>query len=124
MNPRQKSELLTVLAAVLVAWGVLLFFENAYFASFFYGVATPVWAAWVGDLPVWGMDAIDTVMVAVFLLAIVLSAKKKHRSLRSTSRGSVSGWILLLVGLFLVGAFLYLAGFNLAGLWADFKGFL
>jgi hypothetical protein len=124
VNDRGKKELLLVFSLILASWGILLFFENSYFAAGFYGVVAPSWATWVGDVPLWWFNVIDSVMAAILIIAILLSVRKSRRRLHSASRGSVGGIVLVLVGLFLIAAMLFLLGFNLLGLWTDFKGFL
>lgn len=122
MSAARHHHLLLVLGLVLFLWGIFLFFQSAYFGAFFYGVPVPFWAAWVGLLPLWSFDAIDTVMVAVLVIVLLLSSHWLNRRVQHNSRGS-AGWALVVVGLFLVVAFLAALGFNLLGLWTLFKSF-
>jgi hypothetical protein len=115
--------LLLVLGIILAGWGLLLFFQGAYFAALFYGVPVPFFAAWVGQLPIWSFNVIDTVMVGVLVLAYYLDYKSRHRRGIRSARGSVGGWILLVLALFLIFAFLAYLGLNFAGLWTAFRHF-
>jgi phosphatidylserine synthase len=124
VNDHEKKQLLLVLGLVLAGWGILLFFENSYFAAGFYGVPVPFWAEWVAGLPLWWLDAVDTVMVAVLIVALVLSVHHAHRrrSVRST-RGSVGGTIVWILVLLVIISLLAYAGFTALGLWSSFKTF-
>jgi hypothetical protein len=123
----RHEQLLVVLGSVIAIWGIFLFFQSAYFGAGFYGVPVPSWAMWVGNLPIWTFNAVDTVMIAVLITSLLVAyySSPKHRRATRSSRGtsSIGGLVLLLVGLFLIFAFLFALGFNLAGLWTDFKGF-
>lgn len=117
----RHATILAVLSVVLTLWGVFLFFQSAYFGSFFYNVPTPWWAVWVGQIPIWWFDVIDTIMVAALIAAIILASEGPVRRVRG-ARG-VGGWVLLLLGLFLLVAFLAGAGFTFLGLWGKFQSF-
>lgn len=121
---RQEHRLLiNVLLAVLAVWSILLFFESAYFGAGFYGFPVPSWDAWVGTLPIWTFNAIDTVMVAVLVAVVVLAAMASRRRRPSAQRGSLSGGAALaLLAVILVVA-LSLAGFTALGLWGDVQRF-
>jgi hypothetical protein len=124
MNDREKKELLLVTSLVLAGWGVLLFFQSAYFGAFFYGVQPPWWTAWVASWPIWAFNTIDTVMVVVLLIAIVLAASTAHGRKRNARGGGAAGTVLILLGLLLFAAFLGAIGFNLGGLATDLQRFL
>ncbi|HEV2317955.1 MAG TPA: hypothetical protein VGV89_10350 [Thermoplasmata archaeon] len=132
-----------VLSGVLTVWGILLFFQSAYFGANFYGVPIPWWAAWVGQLPIWSFDVIDTIAAVVLIALLIIerpksSARHLHRSsngsvaplfgrrLRRNSSGGAAStalaWILFFVFMAIV---LYAVfGLNLAGLLTDLRGFL
>lgn len=115
---------LLVLSLILAAWGFFLFFQGAYFSAGFYGVPVPFWAQWIGQLPLWAFDVIDTIMVAIVLLAFFLSRKASPRRMNQRGQGEVStvlAWLLVLGALAVV---LYLVfGITLPILISALKGF-
>ena len=126
MNPRQKKEVLAVTGVGLAVWGFLLFFENAYFAAGFYGMSVPNWAAWVGDVPLVWFNVIDTIAVAFVILAVVLTARCRHRRRMASSSRAIgaAGGVLLLVFLVLLAVALYVVlGLTLPAIFQDLKGF-
>ena len=74
MNPKTK-----IAAAFLGVYGFIIFFENSYFSAPFYGVQTPSWAKWVGAIPLWALDLIDTVALVAIILLIIPSKRRKKR---------------------------------------------
>jgi hypothetical protein len=124
MNDHAKKEILWTLSAVLVGWGILLFFENSYFAAGFYGVTAPWWSDWVGSLPTWWLDAVDTVMVIVLVTAILLSVRKSHRRrLGHSTAGSIGSGVVWLIAIIVIIAILASVGFTALGLWGDLQAF-
>jgi hypothetical protein len=125
LTDRAKKEILLAVSLVLAVWGILLFFESAYFAAGFYGVTAPIWTQWVGELPIWWLDAVDTVMVVLLIIAVVLTARhgSSRRRMSRSSGGSALAWVLALFAIFLIVAGLAYSGFTLTGLWTSFKGF-
>jgi hypothetical protein len=126
VNHKAAKELLLVFTLILTVWVVLLFFENAYFGALFYGVAVPFWANWVGNLPVWWLNAVDTVMAIVLVAAIVVAWRSKKKDGResesrsrrrrtSSTRGSVASTALLAI---LVIAVLIVLGFTVTSFWS------
>lgn len=74
MNSKTK-----VAAAFLGIYGFIIFFENSYFSAPFYGVQTPSWAEWVGAIPLWGLDLLDTFALVAIILLIFSSRKRRGR---------------------------------------------
>ena len=74
MNPKTK-----IAAAFLGIYGFIIFFENSYFSAPFYGVQTPSWAEWVGVIPLWALDLIDTFALVAIILLIFSSKKRRGR---------------------------------------------
>lgn len=74
MNSKTK-----VAAAFLGLYGFIIFFENSYFSAPFYGVQTPSWAEWVGAIPLWGLDLLDTFALVAIILLIFSSRKRRGR---------------------------------------------
>jgi hypothetical protein len=129
VNAHAKRCLLIVLSVILVAWGALGFFEGAYFASFFYGVPAPSWTLWVGQLPIWWLNAVDTAMAAVLILAIYLSFRsgRKHRASRrltSSTRAGGGSWAWTVIGILLLASVLGYLGLTLTGLMSSFLRFV
>lgn len=127
---RRYGTLLAIFAAVLAVWGIVYFFEDAYFGALFYGVPVPSWAAWVGNLPIWTFNAIDTVIVAILFASLIvayLAGRPKRRVRGTRGVGSVTygvgGWLVLLVAFVLLFAFLYANGITLADLVSGVRGF-
>jgi hypothetical protein len=111
VNPSTRKEALVVVAVGLAIWGVFLFFQNSYFGSFFFDVPTPFWAAWVGQVPLWAFNVIDTFAVALIVVGLIieLSGRSKRRSIRASHRGSaVTGALVALVVLVVLGALLFI----------------
>jgi hypothetical protein len=125
VTPKSRHELLVVLSIILTAWVVLSFFEGAYFASFFYNVPTPWWAAWVGSFPNWWLNVVDTIMAVVLITAIVLSIHhgRRRRTVHSARAGG-AGWAWFVVGLIILGAALGYVGLTLTGLMSSFLRFV
>ena len=59
MRKSVRTEVLVRVSVGLAIWAVFLFFQNTYFGAYFYGVPIPVWAAWVGQLPIWTFNLVD-----------------------------------------------------------------
>ena len=74
MNSKTK-----IAAAFLGIYGFIIFFENSYFSAPFYGVQTPSWAEWVGVIPLWALDLIDTFALVAIILLIYSSKKRRRR---------------------------------------------
>ena len=74
MNSKSK-----IAAAFLGIYGFIIFFENSYFSAPFYGVQTPSWAEWVGVIPLWALDLIDTFALVAIILLIYSSKKRRRR---------------------------------------------
>ena len=74
MNPKTK-----IAAAFLGVYGFIIFFENSYFSAPFYGVQTPSWAEWVGAIPLWALDLIDTFALVALILLIIPPKRRKKR---------------------------------------------
>ena len=74
MNPKTK-----IAAVFLGVYGFIIFFENSYFSAPFYGVQTPSWAEWVGAIPLWALDLIDTFALVAIILLIIPSKRRKKR---------------------------------------------
>ena len=72
-----RHEAAYILIAFLVGWGALLFFENTYFAAFSFGFSPPVFVQWVGMVPWWVLNIIDTVAVAAIVAVFFLLRRKK-----------------------------------------------
>lgn len=66
-------------AAFLGLYGFIIFFENSYFSAPFYGVQTPSWAEWVGAIPLWALDLLDTFALVAIILLIFSSRKRRGR---------------------------------------------
>lgn len=92
----RHQHLLVVFGSILAAWGFFLFFQSAYFGALFYNYPIPSWALWVGQLPIWFFNAVDTVMVAILLLALWLEHRAAKRRWGS-GRGSATTTALLAV---------------------------
>ena len=124
MKPRTEIEV--ALGAVAAIWGVFLVFENAYFAAPFYGVAVPIWAAWVGAFPTWSFDVIDTVAVIAIVALFVLGYyDAKHKKRRMNSRGSGGTVLAWGIALVLIAVLLYAVfGLTLSTIIQDLEGFL
>ncbi len=122
MEKKQAHEVLLITSVLLGAWGFLLFFESAYFGAFFYGVPVPSWAAWVGELPIWSFNVIDTIMVTVAVIALVLAIRTRRKK---SQRGSAGAVALVLLGLALIAiASFWYWGVTLPDLINGFRGFL
>ena len=74
MNSKTK-----IAAAFLGIYGFIIFFENSYFSAPFYGVQTPSWAEWVGAIPLWALDLLDTFALVAIILLIFSSRKRRGR---------------------------------------------
>lgn len=125
MRPGTRHEVVVGLTVALALWGILLFFENAYFAAPAFGVDPPIWSAWVAVLPFWSLNVIDTVAL-IALIALVLLARtpkaRKMGSRGSSSVGAVVGWLVILAVVAIVAFALF--GFTLPDALRDLCGFL
>lgn len=106
MNDKEHKDILLALSVGLGLWGILIIFENAYFAAPAYGVAVPYWAQWVGVLPLWSLDVVDTVALFLVVGLVVLSIHWGHaRRIGSRGTGEISailGWLVILAFLAVV----------------------
>ena len=80
-----EKKYLAVAGAFLGVYGIMAVIENAYFSAPFFGVPTPIWASWVGNLPLWSYDALDFVAL-VGVVVLMLGATKKPKRKRRRSR--------------------------------------
>ena len=79
-----EKKYLAVAGTFLGLYGIIAVIENAYFSAPFYGVATPFWATWVGNLPLWSYDALDFLaLVGVVVLMFGATRKPKRKGRRS-----------------------------------------
>lgn len=74
MNSKTK-----IAAAFLGLYGFIIFFENSYFSAPFYGVQTPFWAEWIGAIPLWGLDLLDTFALVAIIFLIIPARRRKKR---------------------------------------------
>ena len=85
---RRRSDLDStkkIAAAFLGLYGFIIFFENSYFSAPFYGVQTPSWAKWVGVIPLWALDLLDTfALVGIILLVIPKKPKRRGEKKRTS----------------------------------------
>jgi|SRR5580658_7596582 hypothetical protein len=94
------------------------------------GYTVPASLVWIETIPLADSLWFDSLFSLLFLAWIIFSYVERKplsgRSMRSNRGGGVAtGVILLLLALFLIGAFLYaFFGMNLETLWMSFKGFL
>ena len=126
MREHTRLEAYYALSGLLIIWGFLLVFENAYFAAGFYGVQVPFWALWVGQQPIWLLNVLDTIAVAAVISLIYLERPRGSSRRRLGSRGSglLSG-IVLLVFLVLVVFVLYsVFHVTLGQVWCALLGFV
>lgn len=100
-----------VLSGVIAAWGVLIFFENTFFAAPAFGVAAPSWSTWVGNIPFWLLNVIDTIGVAAIIGVIAVQAWMRRKGRKRNSRGSGAVWTI--VGLILLAVVLALIGITI-----------
>lgn len=124
--PSWERYLQAALLGFVVVWGFLIFFENAYFSAPAFGLAPPIWTAWIASFPLWVLDVIDTVAVFSIVALVVIGAVAKRRHYRSNTRGGVGStalaWLLILAALAVV---LYVVfGLTLPQLWNDLRSFV
>ncbi|HZY71348.1 MAG TPA: hypothetical protein VFF67_10285 [Thermoplasmata archaeon] len=129
-RPHGHPFIVAGLLVFIAGIGILVFFENAYFAAPFFGVPVPSWAAWVAVLPPWMLNVVDTAETGAVIALVILSVeggetgpseyqqlraavrerhRRRGRRLRRASRGSVAGWA---IGLFLLVLVLAILGFT------------
>ncbi len=124
-HERFRHDAVLALSAFLVVWGFLLVFENAFFAAPGFGVPTPSWAQWVGNVPLNVLLAIDTAAVFSVVAIVILTWKRRAQVLRHSVRGGavVTGVIILI--LFFGGAVVAFSVFHLTfqSLWCSLLGF-
>ncbi len=125
---RRHKHILEALGIGVGLWGVLLVFENAYFAAPAFNVPTPTWLSWVGSIPLLWLNVIDTFAVAAIAAITVLGyywlgPGRRKRRMRQRGVGA-AGAILLLVFLVLLVYVLYTYGHvTLSSLWCSLQGF-
>jgi hypothetical protein len=134
---RRHRLVLVLLGLGVGIWGVLIFFENAYFGAGFFGVSPPSWSAWIATLSFTELNLIDTLGVVLVTAGIILYVYWAHKAntaqRRRTSRNSRgAGAVAALFGLVLFVLFLALlvyvlyhyGGITLSSLWCSFNGFI
>lgn len=112
-----------VLSGVIVVWGILIFFENTFFAAPAFGVAAPSWSTWVGQIPFWLLNVIDTIGVAAIIGVVAVQAWMKHTARKRVNRRG-SGAVWTIVGLVLLAVVLTLLGLTLPVLWSTLHRFV
>jgi len=93
------------------------------------GYHVPAALVWIENIPLADSLWFDSSFGILFLAWLVFSYTERRqlrgRSMRSPRGGVATGLVLLLLALFLIGAFLYaFFGMNLSTIWTSFKGFL
>lgn len=129
MNPSSAKEVNLAFGVVL---GVLLLVEVLFGAVNLapeVGYNVPASLVWIETIPLADSLWFDSAFSLLFLLWIIFSFVERdplsHGRRRSPRGGVATGAILLLLAVFLIGAFLYaFFGMNLGSLWTSFKGFL
>jgi hypothetical protein len=102
-----RKEAILALSIGLGAWGFFLVVENAWFAAPAFNVSPPFWAAWVGQIPIWGTLLIDTIAVAAIIALLLLERTRQHRH-RLAARGvGAIGAILILLAVAVVASLLF-----------------
>lgn len=74
-RPHGHPFIVAGLLVFIAAIGILVFFENAYFAAPFFGVPVPSWAAWVAILPPWMLNVVDTAETGAVIALVILSVE-------------------------------------------------